>query len=80
MGKIAFLGAKVAARPLLASVAESEELEAVICLVRQDGRWSTCWSSGIDMGSLCMSSMKFQNDVIAFIHDADEGKPFGGAA
>lgn len=70
MGKIAFLNAgKIDPRALLASVSEQEELDGVVLVVRRAGRWQTCWSSGLNLGGLCMAAKVLDNDVTSFLYE-----------
>jgi hypothetical protein len=57
---------------LLAQVANWEGLDGVVCMVRINDGWSTCWSSGINLGSLSMACLKLQADVVARMHDIDD--------
>jgi len=52
---------KVNWRALLHQVLEREGVEAVMCVVRIDGRWHSCWSSDT-LGGEAMGAMKLFND------------------
>lgn len=74
MGKIRFINMQsVSPRALLAQIAEDEDVDAVVVIVRRNDQWCTTWSSpGIDTGSLCMASMTLQHDVTLRMY---EGHP-----
>jgi len=62
-------------RTLLAQIADEPGTDAVVCVVRINGAWTTCWSSGekapLDLGGISMATLKLTCDVTSFIHTLD---------
>lgn len=59
---------KINWRVLLHQILERDGVEAVMCVVRIDGCWHTCWSSETLAGT-AMGAMKLFNDVLNDIHE-----------
>jgi hypothetical protein len=53
---------------LLAQIAARDDLDAIVAVVRVDGRWRTAWTSGIDLGGLSMAAIKLHADVAQEMH------------
>lgn len=62
---------KIGWKPLFHQILEQEGVEAIVCIVRVDGRWCTAWSNESN-GGLAMATMKLQHDVNAWIHEMEE--------
>jgi len=60
---------RVSWRTLLHQTLEREDVEAVVMVVRIDGRWHTLWSNE-PHASLCMAAMKLHHDVTDWIHNS----------
>jgi hypothetical protein len=60
---------KISVQALLHQVLEDSEVDGVIVVARRDGRWSTCWSTGINIGSLSMAALKLVHDTTEFMHE-----------
>lgn len=59
-------------RALLAQIAESKDVEAVVAVTLINGRWVTCWGSGegnLDCGGLSMAALRLMRDVTEYIHE-----------
>jgi hypothetical protein len=59
---------KINWQALLHQILEREGVDAVMCVVRVDGRWVTCWSNET-LGGRALAAMKLFNDVLT---DVDE--------
>lgn len=75
MGEVCFINDKVVPwRALLAQIADYEGVDAIVAVVRINGCWTTCWSSGenapLDNGGKSMAALKLLNDVTFSIHEA----------
>ena len=76
MSKIAILRPTEASpTAILADVANRDDLDGVIIMARVGGKWSTTWSAGVTLASLCMATMKLQADVTSYMHDEQERGP-----
>lgn len=62
---------------VLLSQIREDGIDGLVAIVRLDGCWKTCWTSGIDLGGLSMAALKLQADVIHEIH-RKEDHPFLG--
>ena len=81
MSNVHPLGEKSITVPyLLAQIGEGSEIDGLVCVVRMDGKWQTCWSTGVDLGSLSMATMKLLSDVTDEMHrPSHEPREFGSA-
>lgn len=73
VSKIVFIGHKVSPQALLAQIAERDGMEAVVAVVRVNGCWECCWSSGMDSGGLSMAAIKLLGDTQSWIHGDTSG-------
>lgn len=62
---------EIAWQTLLHETLEREGVEAVVLIVRTDDRWHTAWST-LSNASVCMASMKLQDDVLEWIRNGKE--------
>lgn len=53
---------------LLHQILEQDGVEAVVCVVRRNGQWGTCWSNDT-YGGLGLATMKLVGDVLVFINE-----------
>lgn len=71
--KIAYFDSKSVSVPaLLHQILGTDAVEALVVCVRIDGKWNTTWTSGCNLGSLAMASMKLAHDVTARMHEDGE--------
>jgi hypothetical protein len=61
-------------RTLLAQLADNDDVEAVVCVVRVGGAWHTCWSNERHSG-LAMAAMKLFADVTDWMHNSPDVPP-----
>ena len=69
--KIAFLTKEISPHLLCAHIADTENLEMVVAVVRIDGHWRTTWSNGGDTASLSMAALKLMADIQDKMHGMD---------
>lgn len=66
----------VSVKVLLAQIAEHDDLDAVVAVVRVNGCWRTAWTSAVDLGGLSLAALKLTYDVSAELHrDGDDLRP-----
>ena len=81
MSVVALNDDSVSVEVLLNQIAASTSpVDALVCVIRRDGRWETCWTSHVDLGNLSMATMKLLSDVTEEMHRArHEPRDFGSA-
>ena len=63
---------KVSVKALLGQMAENEEMDAFVAVIRVDGCWRTIWTSGLDLGGLSLAAMKLSYDASVELHRGED--------
>ena len=81
MSVVALRESGVTVDVLISQIKEGETpVDGLVCVVRRDGCWQTCWTTGVDLGSLSMAAMKLFSDVTVEMHrPGNELREFGSA-
>lgn len=68
--KLAFLpGKPISSKALLSHLLEeSDDIEAVLCVVRREGSWTTTYGGAVDCGSLSLAALNALHTVMEKIH------------
>lgn len=64
---------RVGWRTILHQMLERDDIEAVVCAIRINGRWETAWGNEAHSG-LCMAAVKLMADVTDWIHNSPPGE------
>jgi hypothetical protein len=68
MGKLEFLLGKLSCEAVLHHILQTENVEAVVCVVRRNGVWETVRGGTLDYGGLSMATIHLLHETQRLIH------------
>ena len=67
----------VSPKVLLAQIAERDDVDSIVAVVRADGSWRSVWTSNVSLSSLSMAALKLMNDVMVEMHREGDSPHIG---